>query len=238
MAFGGAGPIHAGVQALDLGMKTILVPRNASVLSAFGGMVADFKVARVQSFVRSADSVGPEELTDVFLALQAEAERLLPPADTTRLERYLDMRYEGQVQEVIVPLHTRTRRISAVNLSRVVRDFHALHEKLYAHKRVDHPVQIVSIRVEVTGLRHLDGATAPRKFGQEDPSPAMVGSRKAYFEGSGFVETPIYDGARVEPGNVIPGPAVIHEPGTTIVVCAGQEAMLDEHETYVIEVVG
>ncbi|WP_033292615.1 hydantoinase/oxoprolinase family protein [Amycolatopsis jejuensis] len=238
MAFGGAGAIHAGIQAVDLGIKTILVPRNASVLSAFGGMVADFKVSRVQSFVRPAAGTGADELSEVFRRVQEEAERLLPEAESTRLERFVDMRYEGQVQEVIVPLNTRTRRISDVSLSRAVRDFHELHEELYAHQRPDQPVQIVSIRVVLTGFRQTAAPGTARKFAQEDPGAARLGTRPVYFESLGTVDTPVYDGPQLEPGNVVAGPAVIHEPGTTIVVCDGQEAMLDQYETYVIEVVG
>lgn len=137
-----------------------------------------------------------------------------------------------------MPLHTRTRKISAMSLSRAVQHFHDLHEQLYAYKRPEEPVQIVSIRLELTGLRNrIEGIKATAKFGQDDASAARVGVRQVYFERlGGFVETPVYDGSRVEPGNVIVGPAVIHEPGTTIVVCDGQEAMLDQYETYVIEV--
>ncbi|WP_033289462.1 hydantoinase/oxoprolinase family protein [Amycolatopsis jejuensis] len=238
MAFGGAGAIHAGIQAVDLGIKTILVPRNASVLSAFGGMVADFKVSRVRSYVRAAEAIDPDELTDVFSRVQAEADELLPASETTRLQRYLDVRYEGQTREVIVPLHTRTRKITEVSLARAIQEFHEQHELLYGHKRTELPVQIVSVRVELTGLRQTAGMAEPGKFGQDDPAAALVGTRSVYFERlGGFTDTPVYDGTRVEPGNVIPGPAVIHEPGTTIVVCDGQEAMLDQYETYVIEVV-
>ncbi|QEH79249.1 hydantoinase/oxoprolinase family protein [Sphingomonas sp. C8-2] len=239
MAFGGGGAIHAGVQAMDLGIKTILVPRNAPVLSAFGGMVADFKVSRVKSYVRSVEAVDFDDLTRTFAELQEEAEKLLPAAASTKLERYIDVRYEGQTHEVIVPLHTRTRKISPISLARAVHDFHDLHEQLYAYKQLHQPVQIVSIRLELTGLRNMESIITPRKFGSDDAASALVGSRPVYFErANGFVETPVYDGALIEPGNVITGPAVIHEPGTTIVVCHGQEAMLDQYDTYVIEVVG
>lgn len=236
MAFGGAGAIHAGVQAMDVGIKTVLVPRRASVLSALGGLVADFKVSRIQSFVRSASSVNLDELNALFLRMQADAEKLLPHSEDMHIDRYIDLRYEGQVQEVIVPMHTRTRRITEVNLARAVRDFHDLHEQLYAHKRPDQPVQIVSLRLELVGARE-ELAAAAHKFDMEDPARALVGTRQVYFEKIGFVEAPIYDGRLVRPGNLIAGPAVIHEPDTTIVVCKGQEAMLDQYETYVIEVV-
>ena len=211
MAFGGAGAIHAGVQAMDVGIKTVLVPRRASVLSALGGLVADFKVSRIQSFVRSAVSVNLDELNTLFLKMQADAEKLLPHSEDMHIDRYIDLRYEGQVQEVIVPMHTRTRRITEVNLARAVRDFHDLHEQLYAHKRPDQPVQIVSLRLELVGARE-ELAAAAHKFDMEDPAQALVGTRQVYFEKIGFVEAPIYDGRRIRPGNLIAGPAVIHEP--------------------------
>ena len=55
--FGGAGAIHAGAQAPDLGIKTILVPKAASVLSALGNQVSNFKITKVQSFIRRTTDV-------------------------------------------------------------------------------------------------------------------------------------------------------------------------------------
>jgi len=239
MAFGGAGAVHAGFQAADVGIKTVLVPRSASVLSALGGLISDFKVSRIRSFLRPAGEVDLEELNEAFAQMQAEAEELLERSGSTDavvVERFVDVRYEKQVQEVIVPLRSRTRRVTAVNLARAERDFHDLHEQLYAFKRPDHGTEVVSLRLELTGLREPISAPA-RAFGKESPEDALVGTRQVFFEREGFVETPIYEGARLEPGNLLSGPAVIHEPDTTIVVPAGQEAMLDQHEVYVIEVV-
>ena len=138
MAFGGAGAISAGVQAADVGIKTILVPRSASVLSALGGLMSDFKVSKIQSFIAGSADVDIDELNDIFSKMYDEAAQLLADAgvgDDVGLQRYLDVHYEGQVQEVIVPLRSRTRRITAVNLARAMRDFHDLHEQLYAFNR-------------------------------------------------------------------------------------------------------
>ena len=57
MAFGGAGAIHAPVQASDLGISTVLVPRYASVLSALGALIADYKVSRVRSLMKPTSEV-------------------------------------------------------------------------------------------------------------------------------------------------------------------------------------
>lgn len=239
MAFGGAGAISAGMQAIDLGIKTILVPRTASVLSAFGGLLSDFKVSKIQSFVTSSASLNLERLNEVFSAMHSDAERLLAHAGSKGdviLKRSLDIHYLGQVQEVIVPLRSRTRRITAVNLARALRDFHDQHEILYAFKRTDQPVEIVSLRLELVVQRdRIELPSYP--FSGESAEHALVARRRVYIDRLGFVECPVYDGSLLQPGNLISGPAVIHEPDTTIVIYDKQEAMLDQHGMYVIEVV-
>lgn len=239
MAFGGAGAISAGVQAADVGIKTILVPRNASVLSALGGLMSDFKVSKIQSFIANAADIAIDELNEVFSKMYDEADQLLTVAgvgEDVQLQRYIDVHYTGQVQEVIVPLRSRTRRITAVNLARAMRDFHELHEQLYAFKRPEDSPEIVSARLELIGIRQpLD--LPSRHFGRETSDHAQVATRRVYFEAQGFIDTPIYDGSLLEPGNLVTGPAVIHEPDTTIVVNPNQEAMLDQQDMYVIEVV-
>jgi N-methylhydantoinase A len=171
--------------------------------------------------------------------MYAEAEHLLRSAGSDGdviMNRYMDIHYAGQVQEVIVPMRSRTRRITAVNLARVFRDFHDQHELLYAFKRPDQPVQIVSIRLELIVQRQrIELPSHP--FASESSEHALVTRRPVYIDRLGFVECPIYDGSLLRPGNLVNGPAVIHEPDTTIVVYDKQEAMLDQHEMYVIEVV-
>jgi len=55
--------------------------------------------------------------------------------------------------------------------------------------------------------------------------------RSAHFDGIGYVEVPVFDGTKVQPGNLIAGPAIIEEPATTIVIYPGQEAVLDHYHT-------
>jgi N-methylhydantoinase A len=81
VAFGGAGPLHACALAEDLGIKTVLVPAAAGVLSALGLAVSDERRDRVESRVCLLEETGelPEE---------GEA----------------DLRYRGQSFELSVPL--------------------------------------------------------------------------------------------------------------------------------------
>ena len=238
MAFGGAGPIHAGVQARDLGIKTILVPKNAGVFCALGNLISNYKISKVQSYIARSTNVRLDELNEVFLRLEGEAGALL--GDRARVvecvtQRYMDMRYVGQTHEVTVPIRSRTKRVTELNLAATLQNFHELHEQLYSFKRPEEPVEVLSLRLDLVAVREaIKFRSLP--FADEDASRAAKGARGVYFEGEGFRETVVYDGERVCPGNLIAGPAVIEEAETTIVIHPGQEAMLDHYQTYVIEI--
>ena len=79
MSFGGAGPIHTGVQARELGIKTILVPKNAGVFCALGGLISNFNVSKVQSYIsRSTELAGKAQR--LFAAIERDTEQLLARA--------------------------------------------------------------------------------------------------------------------------------------------------------------
>ncbi len=81
VAFGGAGPLHACALAEELGMRTVLVPEVAGVLSALGLAAGDRRRDSVRSYVRPLSEAGP-------LPDEGEA----------------DLRYRGQSFELTVPL--------------------------------------------------------------------------------------------------------------------------------------
>ena len=81
VAFGGAGPLHACELADDLGIRTVLIPEAAGVLSALGLVASDERRDCVESHVRPLEDI--EEL---------------PPVGEA------DLRYRGQSFELAVPL--------------------------------------------------------------------------------------------------------------------------------------
>jgi N-methylhydantoinase A len=81
VAFGGAGPLHACELAEELGMRTVLVPEAAGVLSALGLVASDERRDTVRS----------------YLAPLAEAGELPREGEA-------DLRYAGQSFELTVPL--------------------------------------------------------------------------------------------------------------------------------------
>jgi N-methylhydantoinase A len=81
VAFGGAGPLHACELAEEVGIRTVLVPEAAGVLSALGLVASDERRDAVRSY-------------------------LVPLADAGELPREgeADLRYAGQSFELTVPL--------------------------------------------------------------------------------------------------------------------------------------
>ena len=236
VAAGGAGALHAGRQAELLGIATVIVPATGPVFCALGDTVANLKVSESRTYLTTLADLDLAELNRRFEDLEAAARARLAGQAVTEdfeLRRALDLRYAGEVHEVVVPLRTRTRRITALNIEATLRSFHALHETLFAHKDPAHPVELLTIRVDVLGLREPPRARG-LEFGDEDPAPALKGRRRIGYADGGH-EASVYDGARLRAGHFITGPAAIESWGTTIIVCPGQEALIDAYGNCIIE---
>jgi N-methylhydantoinase A len=239
LAMGGGGGVHAGIQAEDLGIRTIIVPATAPYLSALGDLHADLKVSQVRTFLARAEELDLDELNHQFQEMEARArERLGRALEGTeaRTELSLDMRYVGEVHDVTVDLPTRTRRVTALNLQTAIARFHEIHQQRFAHHNRQQPVEVLALRLDLIGQTDKP-ALVRHPLGPEDPGPARVAPRRAFFRTlGGFVDTPVYRGDRLRAGNLIVGPAIIEHVGTTIVVYPDHEALIDQYENCVIEV--
>lgn len=238
LAFGGAAAAHAPVQARDLGISTILVPRAAGVLSAFGTLLSDVKTSTsVPFFCPVADA----NLDDANVRLQALSDRhrkLVEAGDVREVQRRLaaDFRYAGQVHELTIPV-SGEGQLTAAAWERAIEDFHATHEQLYTF-RLDHkPVEVITLRQDIIGVREEltwdsleDAIVAPA---------APAGSRDVWLPSTdGYTQrrVAVHDGAGLKPGAAIAGPAIINEANTTIVLHDSDRARLHVSGTYVIDV--
>ena len=123
-------------------------------------------------------------------------------------------------------------------LDKTAADFHELHEKLYAFKMPHKPVEVIAVRQDLVGERAWSLPTTDSASGA-DASAAIKSRRRVGFPaGTGltWIETPIYDGAVLQPGNIIEGPAIIEEIDTTIVVQPGDVARLNGSQVFEIDV--
>ena len=95
------------------------------------------------------------------------------------------------------------------------------------------PTELINLRLSARGITDKP-ALKGSEPGGEDPSAALKSHRDAYFDGD-FQSVPVYDGLKLVNGNVVPGPAIIEQPTTTIVLPPGFTARCDEHDNYRVE---
>jgi len=236
LAFGGAGPLHAGALARELGIRTIVVPPSPGLLCALGLLVEDLRTDAVRTCVTRLDADTLPRLDKLFTEMEAEAlawlDRERVPPSRRSLERWLDMRYAGQNYELLVPVPHEVWPGPRVEPLR--ERFWAMHEAAYGYAAADEPIQIVNARLVARG--RPDPPALPRSpRASSDVTAALTARRPVYFEpAGGFVECPVYERRRLGSGHVITGPAVIEQFDSTTLLHPGQRAEMDELGVVVI----
>ena len=81
----------------------------------------------------------------------------------------------------------------------------------------------MNLRVSALGLNEPLVLPTGRATGT-DPGGVSKGTRPVYFEGTGFVETAIFERDRLGAGMVVAGPAVIEEQTSSNVIPPGTKA--------------
>jgi N-methylhydantoinase A len=234
LAFGGAGPLHAGRIARDLGMAGVMVPLYPGVFSAIGLMMSDVKHDYIQSRINPIESLTGDAVESMFARLAREALADLhrdgfPPA-RIRLDRALDMRYAGQGYEITLPCDNDPLLRDGVAGLR--RRFDDLHKQMFGHMAPDQPVEIVSYRLCGIGLVSAPPMPKFKPTGAK-LSDALRKQRQAQFDGKSLA-CPVYQRERLDVGLVLRGPAILDQFDCTTVVCPGQTARVDEWKNIII----
>jgi N-methylhydantoinase A len=233
---GGATAAHITSLARDMGIDTVILPKLASGLCAFGQIISDVKYNYMAtSPLRLDDSASCATINTLFKKIEAEGVKHLEDdgftADHIDIRRSIDMRYVGQVHECTVDIGR--FEIDAKSIEKVKDAFHRRHEELYTYAERHNAVEAVNIESTLYG--RVDKPKPPRIGKGAPAAKAVKGYRKAIFSAAGRPQrTPVYDGARLGAGATIKGPAIIEEVTTTIVIEPEWTARLDTSGAYVI----
>lgn len=233
-AFGGAGPVHAGVFARELGVAKVIVPQRetASVWCAFGAAAAD--VLHVHERVNMMRSPFDVAMVNGLLGeLKSHAEAELAADDIAPERRHLrfslDMRHKGQINEVEVEIGT--DELAEADLPGLHDAFVAQYERLYGQG-----ASLPGARLEIVTYRCRAAAETlkPRLAKSENLSQIIAAeahrpARAVYWSEPGeTMETPVFDGERLVPGNGVPGPAIVETPDTTVAIHPDQLLSVDD----------
>jgi len=236
VVFGGNGPVHAGPQAAELGIRRILVPKLSPAFSALGLLFTDPTVDEMRSYITPVGRADLARVNALFAEMEAAARAALEGGTNgrrgrrIRLERVAALCYPGQTFDMPVPLPPKAGPVTARALADTVERFHRLHEELHTYCSRDEEPILRGLRV--TGVVVEEKPPLPRVARKGRGNPRL-GARKAFFRGR-FVATPIWDGPQLAVGQAILGPAIVEEPFTTIVVGPGERATVDAFGNYAI----
>ncbi|XXJ18896.1 hydantoinase/oxoprolinase family protein [Desulfovibrio caledoniensis] len=227
LAFGGAGGLHCAELALLLGMTRVLVPVDPGILSATGMLMADVVKDYSRTVMRPADAFTEQAVEASFAELERDglAELAAEGVDMERVvhERFLDMRYQGQSFEIVVPFGPD-----------MAERFQALHEKRYGYRNENKPVEVVNVRLRSRGTADRREPEPGVMRGEKIADRALLGTQQAVFDGAP-VAAAILDRAALAPGNRFTGPAIVTEYTSTIVVPPGAEVRVDPWSNLIME---
>ena len=226
VAFGGGGAMHAVALAGELGVRKVVIPTGASVFSAWGMMMSDLRrdyfVTRLVDLKPGA-AAGIEAL---FAETEEQARRQfaaegVDPADVKFL-RYGKFRYQNQEHTTEVLIEG---AVGDGRLAEIAAAFHETYEREYTY-RLDAPVEMVGIHL-VASAEVGKLTVSERKPTGTPAEAALKGERDVDYALEGVHRARIYDGTKLEPGMEFSGPAVVEDPGTTVVVHPGNRVRID-----------
>ncbi|MEV6665863.1 hydantoinase B/oxoprolinase family protein [Streptomyces nigra] len=227
--FGGAGGQHACKVADSLGIRTVLVPPMAGVLSALGIGLADTTAMREQSVEAPLEpaSMGGVHKTADDLEAAARAELLDEdvPAGRIRVTRRAQLRYDGTDTTLTVEL---------TDPDTMRRAFEERHRATYSFT-LDRPIVVEALSVEATGITEPPdlSALAPHSAAPEG-SPDAPRTAPLHTGGT-WRDVPLHRREQLAPGALVTGPAIIAESGATTVVDDGWRAGTSDDGHLVME---
>ncbi|GGV68716.1 5-oxoprolinase [Streptomyces thermoviolaceus subsp. thermoviolaceus] len=215
--FGGAGGQHACQVADALGIRTVLVPPMAGVLSALGIGLADITALREQSVEAPLDEAALPRVMrtadDLERAARAELRAEDVPDEAVRVTRRARLRYDGTDTPLTVAL---------TDAAGMRAEFEELHRRTYSFT-LDRPVVVESLEVEATGVTEPPdlSALAPCAGAPANGTPATT---VRLHTGGAWREVPLHRREELPQGATVTGPAIITEASATTVVDDGWRA--------------
>jgi len=228
LSFGGAGGMHAAYLAKLLNIPKVIVPDNPGLLSAMGMLMADIIKDYSHTIMKNHDEVDLNELLNLFDELKEDGLCDMKAQGIAKkeilIEKYLDMRYEGQSYEIIVPFE-----------KNYIKSFHSLHKRLYGYKKPYIRVQIVNLRLRIRGVTKKPEIKEYELVGERINDNAFIEERQVIFDRTPFL-TPVIKRDKILSGNVINGPAIIVEYSSTVVIPPFAEAQMDKYRNIIISI--
>ena len=239
MPFGGGGALHSGAMMDEVGLARSIVPRYPGVTSAMGCVIADMRQDFVQTINAALTGIDLSALTKF---MQTHVDSGLATLDAARThfegrdtEFTLDMAYLGQTHTVSVPLPVTVTdgKVTPPTEEDITTAFDSAYRATYGRLLENGTRRVINLRTAITGRRpRFDLATLAPQGGSVEA--AFKGTREVHFAGA-WHETKLYHRLELPIGAEIPGPAILEQPDTTVLIEPGLVGKVDAYGNTLIE---
>ncbi|EFK08413.1 hydantoinase/oxoprolinase [delta proteobacterium NaphS2] len=234
-AGGGAASLCAVRIAEELKISRVMVGKYAPVYCAFGMLAVDLKHDYSMFYHIPGDFLDVERVKAIYEKMEAEGiavlEREGVPQSQQVLQRTVKIRYFGQFRQIEVPWPNGEITRDLINVG--VANFHKKHDEMFGSSDENFPIEFYGFGLTALG-KMSEIKVAKLINGGENPSQALKEERDVYFdEANGFVRTNVYDGDKMERGNIVLGPCIIEEKMTNIVIPQGVSMRVDRYGNYI-----
>lgn len=224
VAFGGAGPLHAGAVLQAMKFASVMIPPCPGVLSAQGCVAADFRHDFVQTVYRPLSKLTSTDLPKIRNEHVRRGSAMLQREGVeeanTRVEVRADIAYRGQTHSLLVALDSDMLGATAVR-----ERFEQAYCQRYG-RLLQSDVEFLALRTSVIG-RRKGFARAFANGWQVAGRTSKPNKRAVHFAGE-WIDCEVHDRASLEVGETLVGPAVIEQLDTTVVVDPGVRATVRE----------
>ena len=234
LAFGGAAGLHATDLARQLNLNRVVVPRIASVLSAWGMLATELRLEVTRTHIGDTSTLDIAAINELYADMEAEGRARLSNwfDGAISSQRSADMRYGEQIFEIDVPLEDID--FSSPDLLELIKAaFEARHEALYTYSLKDQDPVLVNARVATIGAL----PALPQEPLAETGAASPASGRRRIYLGD-WLDVPVHDFDRLTAGQQVDGPALVVSETTNVLLRPGDQATTTPHGWLDIEVPG
>lgn len=222
VAFGGAGGLHACDIAEILEIKTVLLPRDAGLLSAYGIGNAEVERFAEKQILENLDST-LHRISDFFSEIEMEAvnklkEEGFKPEEIKVRQRMVFLRFKGQNSSLEIPFS---------GTDKLIPEFNGQYKKIYGHTISGREIEVETLRV-VAAVAHETTSSNTVSSSRYTPEPSFYSENKA----------PGYHRKALKSGATFSGPAILTDNFSTTFIKSGWQLELQGNETGIINNTG
>ncbi len=235
VGFGGAGPVHSFGVARLLNTKRLIIPVGAGVTSAIGFLVSPVASEKIHSHISELKTLDWAEVNRFLAAMEADGFEFLDKSGIDKrdasIQRVVEMRYHGQGHEITINLPN--GELSENDVAEIQKRFIKEYEFRYNRSIEGMLMEMVTWRVVV------EGPTPEMKVKQfstkASEQESYKGTRKVYFEQTGYIDCPVYNRYGLKANEKFDGPAIIEETESTTVIGVNTTIQVDNNKNILID---